>query len=343
MPIASPVALVANDPSWFPHRYDPDHDAFHLLRIDRELHRRTTFLDDEHLPADLPKLVIRRAELIEAAPAPAPLHFIFHSAYCCSTLLARAFDLPGISMGLKEPRVLQDLVGWRRRGGPPAKIGEVLAHSLRLLARPMSPGEAIVVKPSNIVNGLAGAMLTLLPDARAVLLHASLGAFVASIARKEMWGRLWARELFVGFMKEGEAARLGFDPEALMRQTDLQIAAAGWLIQQAMFADLAARHPGRTTPLQSATLLARPAETIRLLARAWHLPVNGQGAARIAGGQAFSRHSKTGATFGIAERASDQEDATYTHREEIEKVVGWGEAVARARGIGLDLPAPLFQ
>jgi hypothetical protein len=49
-------------------------------------------------------------------PHTAPLHFVFHTAFCCSTLLARALDVPGSSMGLKEPSVLVDFASvWLQR------------------------------------------------------------------------------------------------------------------------------------------------------------------------------------------------------------------------------------
>src|SRR4051812_12161071 len=109
---AAPPSLL--DATWLAHRYDPGHDAFHLRAVTRETHRAVTFLTDEYLPAAADPLVLQRAAARAAASAPAPLHWIFHSAFCCSTLLARAVDLPGTAMGLKEPLVLNDLIGWRR-------------------------------------------------------------------------------------------------------------------------------------------------------------------------------------------------------------------------------------
>ncbi len=120
--IAADIAAVARDPLWFPDRYDPGHDAVHFRRLTRDDHRAATFLTDEYLPADGPRMVVRRAEAIAAAPVAGPVHYIFHSAFCCSTLLARAFDAPGAAMGLKEPVVLNDLIGWKGRGATPAAL-----------------------------------------------------------------------------------------------------------------------------------------------------------------------------------------------------------------------------
>lgn len=332
-------AAVARDPAWLAHRYDPGHDAIHLVRLERERHRALTFVSDEHLAPELPRLVLRRGELLAELDTPAPLHFVFHSAYCCSTLLARAFDLPGTAMGLKEPHLLQDMVGWRWRGGDPKRLGLVLDGALRLLGRPFGPGEAVVVKPSNLANGLADAMLRLRPAAGALLLHAPLPGFLVSIVKKGMWGRLWVRELFLGLMRDGAGARLGFTPEQLMGQSDLQIAAAGWLAQQALFADLAARHPARVRTLDSDTLLARPAAAMTALGALFGLVLDGEA---VATGPAFTRHSKSGERFGAAAREAEQADAGEIHRDEIDKVVAWATAVADTARIPTTLPSPLL-
>ena len=66
-------------------------------------------------------------DVVRAAARPATMHFIFHSAFCCSTVLARAFDIPGIAMGLKEPPIYNDIVGWRHRGGGPPGLDHLEA------------------------------------------------------------------------------------------------------------------------------------------------------------------------------------------------------------------------
>src|SRR5512146_1534880 len=107
---------VARDPAWLPHRYDAASDRIQFVACDRALHRASTFLTDEYLPgAKAPTVVGRAAAVAGAAPA-GPLHFILHSAFCCSTLLVRALDREGVAMGMSEPQILNDIIGWRHRG-----------------------------------------------------------------------------------------------------------------------------------------------------------------------------------------------------------------------------------
>ena len=336
------VALLARDPHWFPHRYDPGQDAVHLVRLDREQHRRASFLTEQYFPADAQTLVLGRAEMVAAAPPAAPLHFVFHSAFCCSTLVTRMLDLPGIAMGLREPMLLQDVVAWRRGGGAQARLPAVVASTLRLLARPFLPGEAIIAKPSNVVNSLAPAILQAAPATRALVLHAPLRTYLTSIAKQGLWGRTGVRQLLVALIKDG-VPQFGFSSEQLLGQTDLQVAAVGWLMQQRLFATLATSFgPERVRTLDSETLLSRPEAAIRALAILFALPIDDQQAADIARGPALSRHSKSDIAYDAQARQSDYRNATAAHGDEIDKVAQWAEAIAATIGLSLFLPAPLL-
>ena len=340
MAAQAPPQPLQLPPEWLAHRYDPQHDAIQFVRADRELRRTVPFLTDEHLPPAAEPLAARRQDSLAVAGEPAPIHFIFHSAYCCSTLLANAYDREGIASSLKEPVILNDLAGWRHRGGPPARVAEVLDHSLRLLARPFGAGEASVVKPSNAINALAPAMLAMRPDAGCILLHAPLRVYLGSIADKGLWGRLWVRELLMKQVKDG-LVRLGFEPEDHLLQTDLQVAAVGWLAQHQLFARLAEANPARVRTLDSEALLARPADALAAIDRLFRLGDGPEGRREVVA-RVFARHAKFGGAFNRDDRAAGQRSAAELHGEEIEKVMAWAEAVASAAGVKFSLPLPLL-
>lgn len=329
--------LVA-DPAWLAHRYVESKDAVQFLKVTRAQHAAATFITDDHLPAGLERVERSRSDAVAAAPAPAPIHFVFHSAFCCSTLIARAFDRPAASTALKEPLILNDMVGWRRRGAAPRLVAEVTDGVLTLLARPFEAGEAVIIKPSNIVNGLIPLLMARRPDARALFLHAPLPLFLTSVAKKGLDGRLWVRELLGGFRRDGIVQRLGFDDEALFGQTDLQVAATGWLAQQALFADLLPRLGGRALSLDSETLLDSPAEAMSALARHFALAPPSEEAVT----QAFGRNSKSGESFGRTDRDAEYAAASEAHRDEIDKVARWAAVVAERTGIPLQLGSPLI-
>ncbi|MBK6708387.1 MAG: hypothetical protein IPG54_13245 [Sphingomonadales bacterium] len=333
------VATIVRDPSWLAHRYDAAGDRIQFVPADREAHAHATFLTDEFLHGQDRPAVIRRSDAIPAMAAPAPVHFIFHSAYCCSTLLARAFDVPGLAFALKEPSILNDLSGWRRRGAPPAAVADALRLSLGLLGKPFESGEQIVIKPSNVINALAPAMLATLPAARALLLYTPLPNYLASIAKKGMWGRLWVRELFVKLTRDG-LTDYGFSADDILQQTDLQIAAIGWLAQHRAFAALCARFgPDRVATLQSERLLADPQAGVTALAQFYGIDADSRLQAHVQ--SVFGTHSKTGESFSRDARESEHVGSLAAHAEEVEKVVIWAEAVAKAAGQPMELPLAL--
>ncbi len=338
------AALDAADPTWLAHRYALAQDAVVYRHVPRDQHARVPFLTDEYLgdsagePASL-----RRPDAVAAAPA-GVLHFLFHSAFCNSTLLVRGLDHAGVAMGLSEPVILNDIVGIRRRRELDAPaLGKLTADALMLLGRPWGAGEATVVKPSNIVNPIASALLALRPDARAVLLYAPLALFLNSVARKGLWCRLWVRELAEGLLRDGVIQPLGITAEDLFRQSDLQVAAVGWLAQQRLFAALHAQFgAARIATLDSETLTKHPADVLRAVGQHYGLAIDAPLAERMAGADAFARHSKSGVAFSAADRAAAQAATAAAHGEEIAQVVKWAEVVAGNADVALTLPGKLL-
>ncbi len=328
---------IIGDGRWLAHRYDEQADAFRFRWNDREAHRAATFLTDAELGAGREVAFDRRAvaEALAGRTDPPP-QFIFHSAYCCSTMLARAFDVPGSAMGLSEPVLLNDMIGLRLRGGDPKRVAGLTDLSLKLLARPLAGGECNVVKPSNLLNPLLLAMLELSPRSNAVLLHAPLEAFLGSVARKEIEGRAWVRELMWKLIAQGAAQRFGFTTEELYRHTDLQVAALGWLAQQALFGEALAKHPQRVVALDSETLTAKPEAAMKRLGALFEIDLD---AGSVAAGPAFTRHSKDGGAFSAEARASERAAGLALHAREIELVMLWARQVADHAGIAIELPA----
>jgi hypothetical protein len=324
---------------WLTHRYDEGADSFQMRHLDRGQHDAATFITDEYLGVEEKPIVVSRKDALASVVKTNDLHFILHSAFCASTMLARGFNLPRVAMGLKEPVLLNDIVGWRRRGAAPAAVAERLDHSLHMLARPFEGDSAVIVKPSNVFNALAPLALTMRPASKAVLLYAPLPVFLVSVARKGLWCRLWCRELLEGLITDG-IVNLGFEPRDYFRQSDLQVAAVGWLAQQQLFADIVAKFgPDRIATLDSETLTLNPQETLMAAARHFRLDI---GPDMIADHPAFSTHSKFGGKFDSSNRAAEHKAAADAHADEIEKILVWAKAVAETAGVPMALPQRLL-
>jgi hypothetical protein len=179
------------------------------------------------------------------------------------------------------------------------------------------------------------------PDARALLLYAPLRVYLASIARKGMTGRLWVRDLLVKQLREG-LHPFGYSGEDYLGQTDLQVAALGWLAQHALFARMRAAFGDRVRTADSEQLMANPVLAMTRLADVFGLPLDAGAIAAIVAGPAFTQHSKSGDSFGQAQRVDEQRTGTSAHADEIEKVAVWAEAVAKAANVSMDLSGALL-
>lgn len=339
------VAALAADPEWFPHRIDLAQGAMHFVRLTREDHRAAAFIDDQYIGDGRGRAAVPLAAIAHHALALAPstMHFVFHSAFCCSTLLARALDIDGKAMGLKEPLALADLTEAALASRSPERFRASLQVLLALLARPFGPGEAVVAKPTNIANPLIGQMLSLRPDARALLLYSPLPDYLRSIAKKGLFGRTWVRRLLASLLRMPEFDA-SFSEAERWEHSDLQVAALVWMQQQAQFARLLREQPrGRLASLDSKSLLADPARTMAAVTRLFGLRVDETQLAAVAAGPIFASDSKRhDLAFDAAARAEEQQRTEAAHGEEIAMVVKWAEAVAAHVGVPMRLDAPLL-
>jgi hypothetical protein len=339
------AAELALDADWLPHRIDVAKGLIHFVRLSREDHRKRPFLTEEYI-GDAPSRAFATISDVARALPREPetrCHFIFHSAFCCSTLLTRALDVEGYVMGLKEPVALQDLADAALGLGELARIRPHLAVALKLLARPFEAGEAIVIKPTDIANPLAAEMLATRPKARALLLYSPLPDFLRSVAKKGLFGRVWARRS-LAFHGRLPAFDPGYSDQDRWLHTDLQVAALGWLQQQARFAQLVREQPtGRVATLDSVTLLARRHETLARVDRLFDLALAPKSVTLIVDGPLFTRDSKKQhKTFDSETREREHALADDAYGEEIGMVVTWAEAVAAHVGVPMQLGAALL-
>ena len=326
--------LLLSDADWLVHRYDDSRDAFQFRQVSWPSRAEVPFLSDDSLAQIGEAQSVAAHDIGLSQISQAPLHFIFHSAFCASTLLAKALSDGGFST-LSEPQVLNDLIGAVRRGQSGPDVARRLDQSLALLARPMAGTDAVVVKPSNLVNHLARAMLTLRPESRTILLYAPLPLFLTSVARKGLWCRLWVRELLEYQIDLGMIA-FGFTAKDYLRMSDLQVAALGWLVQHQLFQSLRSGPMAkRVLMIDSERLTLHPEEVLPRLCQ--HLAPNIDGARieAVLKSRALTQHSKFGHAFSPQERLLEQQQAKNAHADEIEKVTLWAHEVARSAGVNL--------
>jgi len=327
---------VALDPEWLPDTFDVEGTNLTSVLVPRSSRSELVFLSDEHFRGNFRKAAFPAAAVAaEAADAPrAPIHFVFHTSHCCSTLLAKALEVPGTTSLLNEPNVMINLANRLIRNDDKANR-ERLELGLRLLERPLAPGETVIVKPSNFANRSIDAVLTSRPNSRAVLLYSDLETLLLSLVKRGLFGRIFGRRLF-NQIKDWSPLDFGYGQADLMEQTDVQVAALAWLMQIHHFDRLARAFKDQVVVLDASSLLADPVATLQRVQQLFEMGLEQAGIEAIASGPVFSKHSKSlGEDYSAEARERDYIAAAEAHSEEIGMVLEWIKAVAAEVGAPL--------
>lgn len=329
--MVSPESLVL-DPDWQPFAYEAKADALTFAHLPRESQRGKVFLDQRYVQ-DAP---MTGPVSVKALPRDGlraqtgPIHFIFHTAFCCSTLLTRALDIPGASMGLKEPAIFGSFADAYATNPNSLDVTTSLGVAIDLLSRPLTRGEVQVVKASNLANTLVPQALDLRTDAQAIIMHSTLENYLRSTAQKSIVGRAFNREALM-LLHPVMPLSPELTPDILLCLTDLEIAALVWLMQMRFLNEVALRYgTSRVRTLHGRTLLQRPAETLARVGTFFgiSLPETTTWDA-IASGPIFREHAKSfGRPFSAEARTAELEAAGVQHATEIESVMAWAAGIA---------------
>lgn len=332
---------LACDPEWLPDSLDAGRGVIRFAMIGADALRREAFLDARKDPSVVARAEAKIDDLTAVAPDAAPAGYIFHSAFCGSTLLARALDMPGRSLALKEPNILLDLAN-ARRAHPAYQSDDLFRRHaeivLRLVERRRAPAERIVVKPTNLALPLA-------PIVRArgspvVFLYGSLREFLLSILKKGEEGRAFARKMFNIFALD--RTPLGaIEPRQSISLTDLQVAALVWRHQLEEFAALLASAP-RAASLDYANFVGAPAGFLRAAADALSLDLPPALLDDVASGPVFQSDAKfSGKPFTAESRRMANDDLESRHAAELTMIANWAEKLRLARDLRLPLAKAL--
>lgn len=326
------IAKIERDPRWLPHALDLSGKRMQFVKVPRETLSQPPFLADFAPPTAQNEVWLSFAEVEAMEPETGPLHFIFHTAFCRSTLLVRALEIEGTSAGLAEPGIIARLAG----AGEAAR--SLVKPVCDLLSRPWGEGEAVFVKPTNHANTLIPALLAARPEASAVLMTNDLAPFLRSVARRGLMGRRWGRQLYLELM--GYAGMdLGMDAREQFSMTDLQAASVGWFLSQRWFARLASGPEGqRLRVLDGDRFDADREKTLAAVFGLAGLSVSGATIAAVTAGPRFASHAKLGGSFADAEG----EGTSAIVAEEIEQMRQWTGMIAQQAGLQVPLRQTLF-
>ncbi len=317
-----------------------------FLRMSRDGYVRSSFLDKRTITVDGNVYGVPLADLLdrfrEARPTPRRINYIFHTAFCGSTLLSRCLDRPGACLAYKEPLVLHQLCFLRRRDPRPnaaALPTPFLDLALALLGRSYHTDEIPLVKPADSCINLACELLTAHPASAGVLLYARLEAFLVSMLKNPK-RRRYVRGMIDRARTDLAAAghHPDFDAEAL---SDAQVAAFVWVGLMRPYQALLAGERLRLRSLDASVFFDQPAPVLEAAARLFDLALD-ENDIRAAVDGVFTRKAKDPyQAFDKAAYAAQNERLAQRLVDEIEEGLAWAAAFTHDNPIPDALPKPL--
>lgn len=328
----NPALSDCAQPAWFPVKLDANARQIHFVHTTRANLSSAPFLD-ERFETDRKgwrSLSLEEAACITGHPAGgavSPPSFVFHTAFCCSTLLARALDRPGRALSLKEPGILMDLANARRThpefGADRARFQSLAQTVFGLLGRRFEPDEHVLVKPTNAANRLLSAATA--QDARILLLYPDLTSFLVSVIKKGEACRYFVRHLLNIFRLDRPDIN-AWPHRELMLLTDLQVAALVWNLQVELFQHVLAEggKENRIRTLHTERFLDNPAGVLFDVQAFFGLGYTSADASAIAGSALFQRHAKfPGQDYDKAVRQAEKAQILKQYSGEISTTLEW--------------------
>jgi hypothetical protein len=332
-----PLAELLQDPGWLPTALGQDCQTIQFGRVSREVLSQEAFLDQRMSDSvsatqthALNDVIAQSGEPLSQQPA-----FIFHGAFCCSTLLARALDVPGQCLALKEPDVLMGLANALRTQTDAVANDTLTNVVLGLLARRFSSDEAVVIKPTNSANNLLPQVVG--RGAKALLLYGDLRSFLVSVLKKGEACKAFVRTQYNIFSLDG-GGLANIPSRQAMTFTDLQVAALVWRHQLEWFQQtLVASPASQVASLNFQELVGSPAAALGAVAAHLDLPHDTQLLEEIAAGPVFSRDAKfTDRAYDTGQRASEVGATQQRYGEALDLIEDWAQSMDL--GTAFDLP-----
>lgn len=330
-----PKALISS-PDYYPAELMPANvpPAVSFIETARDIYRQSSFLD--HRMRQKPgakKALCNLRDLFDLYREAPPPHasFIFHVAFCCSTLLARYLELLPGTFVLKEPFLITQLAEMNRAG---TLSQEVTRLSLQLLSRTYIPFETPILKLTDQCNGIASRLMAASASVNCIFIGLELRSFLIA-GLKDDQRRKWVR-------RRAELAELDVAPSWLAETdtktlTDAEACAYLWLSNGVLLQKLL-RDVGdteRVLVIDGERISDQPGETLQKVAACLGLSPGEPEIAAAVGGPAAGTYSKDPSkTFTREDRRAEISTLNARLGSEVEAALTW--AGSRARDLGLD-------
>ena len=260
--IQSSIASISESQDLFPARINFFENKAWFVKMSPRWYRESVFLD----PGRIKGTFVIEADLtwlqeVSTSVAWQPTAFIFHTAFCGSTLMSQALDVIFNSLSLREPEVLGNALVYQRSNANDEQKNTGLDCVLRLLSRRYESDQPVVVKANDYANPLMLALTNSQYQTPILFMYTPLSEFLVGCLKAKN-RREWIAQRYKSI---GNAI-----PQWLSLPADLSInedaygkmAAVYWCYNIALYLEVSRRSNTQVCSLDFNHMLANPLESV---------------------------------------------------------------------------------
>jgi len=317
------LTTLFHSPEFYPQWIDFENSALHFVHMSRESYRNSVFLDvrTQHLGDPIQKVSlddVLRANRGNHAKSPR-VHYILNTAFCCSTLLARYFELFPECFVLKEPSMLTQLATVAPQSV--SRWEDVFVVCVKLLSRTYLETEKPVIKVHEACNVLGNRLLQD-PQVTITFLTTPVRRFLLSVLKEE-FRREWVRRRVSQMSQRPEFAGV-FQNLDVAGLSDAQAACCMWLANHMQSQRLSSE---RVLVVNGDDVADHSLQTLTRIAKAAGFAVSEKELDAIVSHPSVSRYSKNSSIpFNATSRQKEMEQLDQQWGEEAQVAIHWMEA-----------------
>ena len=332
------------NPDWLFHGIHGETMQYHFAHVSSSTYQDSSFLDHRIIPVPTEIKgaaidVVNRLLQSDGRPA----NYIFHSAFCCSTLLSNCLQFVSNSLVLKEPNVLCSLADALAHSQKSAGFNRqnwhaVLTPGLRLLEKSYPDQKGAIIKPANSTNNLMEDILSLRPS-RTLFMYGGLNEFLLSNLKGLDESRYMVPPYLARLCPLTDYEnRLGIPDVRKLKH--LQQCAVLWHTQIYHFSRLAGENDSIRC-LAASDFLQEPESVVKRVLEHFNLPCDTDQLGQLTDSGPLSRHSKSGDRFDTGSRDDENAAISSQHASELEETLSWMDGLLEKLPVELPLKPQL--
>lgn len=254
---------IDTQPDWFPARVNFFEDKAYFVKMSLQWYRESVFLDPGRIKGSC--VIASDLDWLQGVAGQIegqPTGFIFHTAFCGSTLMSQALAAVYNSLPLREPEVLGNLLVYlRSQRATLEEYDARIKQVLQLLSRSYKAGQYAVVKANDYANPLMPELLNR-HDLPVLFMYTPLAEFLAGCLKADN-RREWIRQRFQSVQRFAPSLLHWPDPLAIEDDAYGEMAAVYWSYNIALFREAHRLAPGQVCSLDFNDMLADPLAAVQ--------------------------------------------------------------------------------